>query len=297
MRYASIVLPLLLVAGCSAAPDNGPRDSNVAQLDVTSAPAERGVAAPGINVTAAPGVAFNYAYVFRLPAANIATAQEGHAQACEKLGISRCRITGMRYSLTRTNQIDAMLTFKLDPTLARAFGREGIAAIVKAEGMLTNAEITGTDAGAAIARIAADRTQIDAERKRLDAELARPGLAATARAELLRQRGELDQQARAGDDARTEQQESLATTPMTFTYESGTAIRGFNAASPFTQALDTGILSAQTTLAVVLVTIALLAPPALVLIILLLGWRAYRRRFPAKPRPIAASASATPTLD
>ena len=47
-------------------------------------PAAERAAAPGVDVTAAPGVAFNYRYAFRLPSENISGVQEAHAQACEK---------------------------------------------------------------------------------------------------------------------------------------------------------------------------------------------------------------------
>src|SRR3546814_9829361 len=46
---------------------------------------------PNIGVTSAPGVAFNYAYAFRLDDSRIAAVQEEHAAACEALGTTRCR--------------------------------------------------------------------------------------------------------------------------------------------------------------------------------------------------------------
>lgn len=277
---------VLAVAGCSQAPPEpgAPQQSAEATLDS---------AAPGINVTAAPGVAFTYDYDFRLPAARIAAAQEAHAQACEKLGVSRCRITGMRYSLTRDNQVSAMLAFKLDPTLARAFGREGVAAIERAEGMLTNAEITGTDAGEAIRQLDAGRSRLAEERARIDRELARPGLGSEARAELLRQRGELDNQARAATTSTAEQREALANTPMVFDYESGTAVRGFDPRSPFADAANMGLTSAQATLAFILGAVALLGPPALAFALLFLLGRWLWRRWPGRRRGDAPVASAT----
>ena len=276
-------LVFLALAACSQAPSERETSQfDVAEPQSRDDPSARMSAAPGIAVTAAPGVAFNYRYAFRLPAARIAGAQEAHAAACEKLGIARCRITGMRYSLTRDDRIDAMLAFKLDPTLARAFGRQGIAAIEAAEGMLTNAEITGVDAGAEIARIDAARGQVADERARIDGELAKTGLSASARTELLRQRAELDQQVRNATTAVADQRETLASTPMTFDYESGAAIRGFDAQSPITQAIDTAIGSAQMTLAIVLAAIAVLGPPALLIGLLYLLWRRVRHRFPKR---------------
>jgi hypothetical protein len=62
-------------------------------------------AGPNVAVTAAPGVAFNYRYAYRLANARIQAAQEAHAQMCEKLTVARCRITGMRYSLVNERDI------------------------------------------------------------------------------------------------------------------------------------------------------------------------------------------------
>ncbi|MHA6723259.1 hypothetical protein [Sphingomonas sp. RS2018] len=232
-------------------------------------------AGPGIAVTAAPGVAFNYRYAFRLPAPRIAATQEAHAQACERLGIARCRITGMRYTVSDGYGIDAMLSFKLAPAIARVFGRQGIVAIEQAEGMLTDAEITGVDAGQAIARGESDRSRIAQERGRIDTELARPGIGSAARAELLRQRATLDESIRAATAEVAGQRETLASTPMTFTYASGQAIRGFDATSPFARAADTAIGSVQWTLAVVLWLLAALVPPALALLVVVLLWRRF----------------------
>lgn len=281
MRMTALGCIALVLAGCSRPSEEAPASeqmrSDVAPLETAAMPAARS-AGPGIAVMAAPGVAFNYRYAFRLPAARIAGAQETHAQMCEKLGITRCRITGMRYSLDRDNQISAMLAFKLDPTLARAFGRQGIGAIEAAEGMLVDAEITGTDAGAEIARLNAGREAISEARARIDRELAQKGLSAATRAELLRQRGALDDQVRAAGTAVTEQRDSLATTPMTYAYESGTAIRGFNPRSPFTEAADAAVASVQFTLSAVLMLLAVLGPPALVLGLLFLLWRRFGPR-------------------
>lgn len=262
----------VLLAGCSQGPDHGGSPAQEAET--------ADVAAPGVNVTAAPGVAFEYKYDFRLPAERISGAQERHAQACERLGIARCRITGMRYTLADGDRIDAMLAFKLDPTLARAFGKTGIAAIEAADGMLVHAEITGTDAGAAISRLETERGRIAQDRERIDRELARPGLGAAARAELLRQRGELDTGARTTTDAIAGERESLATTPMTFEYETGRAIRRFDPRSPFAEAADTALASLQWTLAVALGAVALLGPPALLAALLALAWFRLRRHLP-----------------
>lgn len=273
MRKFLIGVSFLALAACSKAPDGPASDT-----------AE---SAPGINITAAPGVAFDYRYSFVLPADRIAASQEGHAQACERLGIARCRITGMRYRLSGEDRIHAMLAFKLDPALARAFGKHGIAAIQAADGMLVDAAITGTDAGAEIDKQADLRRQAESERARLDRELAEPGLGATERAELQRQRSALATAVTAAQSSGEDARATLASTPVSFDYESGRAVSGFGNRSVLTRALDTATRSIETTFAVVIGALALLGPPALVLAALWFGWRWLRRRyFPPAP-PVA----------
>lgn len=285
-KSGSALLALAVTLTACSAPEQSNPSSERAGMeasDVAEPPA-------GVAVTAAPGVAFNYRYAFSLPAPKIAAAQETHAAACEKLGVARCRITGMRYRLAGENAVEAMLTFKLDPTLARAFGKEGIAAIQQAEGRLVDAEITGTDAGAEIARLAAERARARDELTRIDRELARSNLSASERAELQRQRADLVAQIEQVQSASGAQRESLANTPMTFDYRSGPAVRGFDASAPLSSALDLLAGSAQATIAFVLGALAILAPPGLVLGLGLLIWRWLRPRIRRAQRtPIAPS--------
>lgn len=289
MRGLLLVSIPLALSACSPAPEH--REAPVAQADSTGARANYDLAEsppPGIAVTAAPGVAFTYRYAFRLPSTSISASQEAHATACEKLGIARCRITGMRYRLLGENNIDAMLSFKLDPAIAREFGKNAIAQVTTAKGALVDAEITGTDAGAEIGRLTTQRSRAADELRRIDTELAKPKLSASERAELQRQRAEIVQTISATDDSRAEQRESLATTPMTFQYESGKAIRGFDASAPLSSALDTGIGSVQITIAVVLGLIAIFGPPG---VIIVLGWLTWRRFRPRRD-PVLAKAEA-----
>lgn len=305
MRWTSgstLLVLALITAGCGRAPESN-RGSTTEQTApqmqgepsaAQDSAAETLEAPAGVAVTAAPGVAFNYHYAFSLPAERISAAQEEHAGACEKLGIARCRITGLRYQLVGEGRVVAMLAFKLDPSLARQFGKEGIAAIQKAEGTLVDAEITGTDAGAEINRIAAERARAQEELTRIDRELARPGLSASERTELQQQRAEIAQRIEAGKTSTSEQRESLANTPMVFDYRSGRAVRGFDAGAPLTSSLDLLAASAQATLAFVLGAIAVLGPPLLVLLAGLLAWRWIRPRFrPAKAGETVAPAVAS----
>ena len=266
-----IVIASLVLGGCSKAPENAGGETT-ASYDVSPPPGEA-PEAPDIRVTAAPGVAFDYRYAFKLPAARIAAAQEGHAAACEKLGIARCRITGMRYTLVGENAVEAMLAFKLAPEIARGFGKAGIDLVKGAEGTLVDAAITGTDAGAALDRSRLERARAAEELKRIDDQVARTPRTAE-RAELQAQRADAQRRIAGAEDSAAAERESLANTPMTFSYGSGPAIRGFDASAPVKSSVDIALASAQFTLTFVLGLIAVLGPPALVL---LLGWLLWRR--------------------
>ena len=262
----AVCIAIAMLAGCSKAPDG------------TDAPAASDTAgAPGIAVTAAPGVAFNYRYGFRLPPRAIAAVQEAHASTCEKLGIARCRITGMDYRVVGENDIRGSLHFKLDPAIARAFGKRGIDIVQDAKGTLVSAEITGTDAAEAIERAGGTQAEAAAAVARADAALARSGASAEERAELQRQRAAAATAARDAAATAADNRASLARTPMTFDYESGDAVRGFDTSAPLTSALDTMVASGQVTLAVLLGIVAIFGPPAIVFVIGLLLWRRMRR--------------------
>jgi len=153
---------LLLASACGQeSRQPSPRSENMPASGSADAAAEE-AGPPGISVTAAPGVAFNYRYNFRLPAERVSEVQEQHAAACEKLGVDRCRITGMLYRLINDRDREAMLAFKLDPAIARQFGKAGIETVTRADGLLTESEITGEDAGSEIA--AATRTAASSKR-------------------------------------------------------------------------------------------------------------------------------------
>src|SRR3546814_8585545 len=72
----------------------------------------------------------------------------------------------MTYRLIRENEVEAQLLFKLDPAIARRFGRDALSSVEKAEGVLAEARISGEDVG----------TQIDDSQRRsanIGSEIAR----------------------------------------------------------------------------------------------------------------------------
>jgi hypothetical protein len=298
MRKAICLSLLLATAACSqsggdeaSAPAG---DGNMATFDVAEEAAAptaadtsaRGPRPPGVAPTAAPGVAFNYRYAFRLPAGNIGRVQEEHAQACEKLGVERCRITAMTYNDDSDGRIEAQLAFKLDPALARRFGRDGIAAVEKAQGELLRAAITGTDVGSEIEAAARGQAQQADEIRRIEQQLARPGLSSAERVELQQQLQALRGAVRAGQAEQTGRRQQLASTPVVFDYRAGKT--GSRLERAMADAGD-NFVGAGITVLVVLVT---LLPWAAALLLLWLLWRWLRRRIALlrpQPAPIEPS--------
>ncbi|HEX8307629.1 MAG TPA: DUF4349 domain-containing protein [Allosphingosinicella sp.] len=257
-------------------------DSNMANFDVqedAAAPAATDSASrtsprpPGVAPTAAPGVAFNYRYAFRLPAANIGRVQEEHAQACEKLTIARCRITAMTYEDDGDGDVEAKLSFKLDPAIARTFGRDGIAVVDKAEGELLRAAITGTDVGSEISAAQRGQAQQADEVRRIELQLARPGLSSSERVELQQQLAGLKASIQATETEQTGRRQQLASTPVSFEYRAGKT--GSRLERAIADAAD-NFAGAGITALIVLVT---LLPWLVLLLLLWLLWRWLNRRF------------------
>jgi hypothetical protein len=280
----------------SNAPEGG-----AARSEVAAPAADSAIRAPGIDVTAAPGVAFNYRYAFVLPDTSISAVQEVHASACEKLGPARCRITGMRYTLVDEDEVRGELQFKLDPTLARNFGKEGIAAVEKAEGTLVDASIEGRDVATGIDQSQRRSQQNSSELTRIEARLAAGGLGDAERATLTAQAGRLRQQQAQEQATRDQGEEMLADTPMTFSYagNKGYAIGG----SSIRDAWDATSSSFATMVSFILLLIGTLLPWAVLGLLLIALWRftplgKLLRRKRAQPEASAvpvASAEAPPS--
>jgi len=286
----SILLAATLLAACSQ--QNSPRRAEQPPANVRYEPdtgmAEDNAAAPGVDVTAAPGVAFDYRYAFRLPANKISAVQEAHAQACEKLGIDKCRITGMRYRLVDQKDIEAMLALRLDPRLARQFGKDATGVVQKSDGMLVDQEITGEDVGSRIAAAGKSEAELRDELARIEAELSRkvPMIrgnvapqAAVDRQSLLDRAEEIRRQLRDLSERKDSDKEALAGTPMVFNYGSGSVVPGFDVRSPLRDALQTSGENLIGGFAAILVIVLTLLPWLLVATLAIWLFRRARRRW------------------
>jgi Domain of unknown function (DUF4349) len=302
-RSLPFLVVLLATTACSQGgqpPSQPPSDqmSNAASADqapsqfessgpqgmvAPEARAGRAAAGPNVGPTAAPGVAFNYRYAFRLAAPRISELQEQHAQMCERLTVARCRITGMYYRVVNDRDIEAMLAFKLDPAIARLFGRQGVEAVVRAEGMLTESEITGTDVGTAIRAAGRSLADLQADLARIEARLGQR-IASGERESLEYEAQQLREQIRALRDTRSAQQESLATTPMVFRYGSGDLVPGFAQRPTLKQAMQRATDNFVDGATMLLIIVITMLPWALALALIWAIVRFIRRRwFPKEP--------------
>lgn len=232
---------------------------------------------PNINVSSAPGVAFNYRYAYRLPNARISAAQETHAAMCEKLTITRCRITGMRYSLVNERDISASLELKLDPAIARQFGKDATRVITDAKGMLVDQQISGVDVAPSIDQADRGRAELQDELDRVNRELARPGLSNVIRDRLLSEAQSLRQQMRGLGEQKKAAEDSLATTPMAFYYGSGKAVPGFDEPRPLADAIERAGYNFQAALGTLILLFVTLLP--WLALVALIYWLARRYGF------------------
>jgi hypothetical protein len=210
--------------------------------------------------TAAPGVAWRYAYDFQLPDDVIEGVQEKHAAECESLGLARCRITGLRYSVSDDNAVSATLEVKLAPEIARQFGKNATADVRKAGGRLSSTEFTGEDTAPVLSE--ASRTQSDLKTRVADIqkELANPALKDNERAQLQSQLQQLKSQIAETGSAVAETQAKLASTPMTFNYYGKGGIGGFAGRNPVMDAGRSFVASVVTMITFVLQALAVLLP-------------------------------------
>jgi Domain of unknown function (DUF4349) len=242
---------LLAVTACSKAENDAPGAgaSNASEV-ASDAATTSGAAAdaksetpPDIGQQVAPGVAFAFNYAFSLPEAKISATQEAHAALCARLGISRCRVTGLTFNKSRDGAIDARLAFKIDPALALSFGRDAGEIVERADGKLETSEVSGEDVGTKIVAGDKNAAALNADLARINVQLAIPKLSNEVRQQLLEEARDIKQQLAEHRSERGDQVESLATTPVQFTYEPSEAVLGFQRGSAVQTGLSAGAAS------------------------------------------------------
>lgn len=201
-----------------------------------------------------PGVAFDYAYAFRLDNNRIAKVQSEHAAAC----------------------------------IARKFCADAIASVEKAEGVLADATIAGEDVGNRIDLSQQRSAGLTAEIERLEGRLKQGGLDRTERAELLRQIGEMRGQLGGERDSRRAGEARIAMTSVVFNYSGNGGLPGIGHQNPFGNAWTTLLASGGALLSIVLVAGAAILPWALLIVLIAFLWRRFRGGRPTEPpAPVA----------
>lgn len=227
---------------------------------------------PNIAPSAAPGVAFNYNYEFSLPDDRIAASQEAQATACENLSLARCRITGMSYSVDQNEQVTAELDLKLDPTIARQFGKSAQQNVVANDGKLVRLDIGSADEGQAVEQATKQKNDVSAQIAQLQQELAKTKPGTNARANLMSQIEELQGQASQQAHAIETSQAALATTPMAFHYYGRGGVPGFRG-NPVREAWITFATTVEWLVGMLLQALAVLIPVALLVALIIALWR------------------------
>jgi hypothetical protein len=216
-------------------------------------------------------VAFNYDYSFNLPDEKISAAQEAHAAACEKLGLARCRITGMSYSLNQQDNVTAELELKLDPTIARQFGKAAQQTVEGNDGKLLRLDIGSSDEGSKIASASTQRSNAASQIAALQEQLQRTK-PEDARARVLDQIQNLQGQQSEQAQIVSMSQATLASTPMHFRYYGEGGVPGFRA-NPAREAWKTFMTTVIWLVGMVLQALAVLVPLGVLLALVISVWR------------------------
>lgn len=263
MRWWGFIFVATL-AGCSQQQSDSVTPTSMETFDVASPPA--------IDPTAAPGVAFRYDSAFRLPDDRIAPVQEAHAAACEALGTTRCRITGLNYTVDEQDTVEARLEVKLEPVIAREFGKSALATVVRADGRLISTEFAGEDVATGMTAATDERQAAAAELARVEGQLARSDLEDEERATLRQRAIELRRIIEGARQSVRASAAQLAVTPMVLRYYGRGGVPGF-AENPFRAAWGLFVQSAVTLVGFVLKAFALLLPWAVLVALLVALWR------------------------
>ncbi len=255
MKQILLVVSLALVlVGC------GRKEESADAASEAATAASGDVGTPAINASAAPGVAFDYDYAFSLPEKKIARVQEIHADQCAKLGIAKCRISGLNFIKERNGTTEGSLTVKLDPGIALAFAREASAVVEKEGGKLETSRVSGEDVGSSVTNLKRNAGAINTDLERVSAQLKSKDLSDRAKSELVAREAALRDELRALAGERNEKQDLLASAPMTFRYEVGETVLGFDRQSTIGSGLLTGKESISMMLAFVALIIGGLGP-------------------------------------
>lgn len=210
MRVVAALAALMLLAGCDQGA-NAP-----AKLDALQAGGD------GVEGFVSSGNGFDYRYAYRLPGDKLKAVLQSNADACDRIGPARCRILAMRYRVSDSNQIHAVLTLKIDPAIARDYGEAVTKSVTGVYGVLVDTQVTGADSTNASRSVALIDRLRDQLKSAQTQQATDPG--AKARADKIQAALDTITEVEAG------QGRSLATAPVLMTYESSNALTGLGSA-------------------------------------------------------------------
>ena len=287
----------LSVAACSKpAPHYTVQEDSAAQVDVAKAPAAAAplqrvgqpAPPPGLSI---PQLAYAYDVTLETPSGSLARLIAGHEAACRNAGPARCQVIALSRTRTTGDDMRGELTVRAEPVWLQSFrsslGPDAKAAGGRVVGEATRTEdltrsIVDTDAMLRAKLLLADRLQqLLATRTGKLADLIE------AEEALSKTQGEIDA-------ARSElavMRGRVATSELKITYESRTAFASESAWAPVGRAFSQGATIFAMSLAALITLCLAVLPFAVVGGIVLVAWRTWRRRRPARPSPNRNEAS------
>jgi hypothetical protein len=238
----------MLLAGC----DSEPAKPAGSPKDALSA------AAAG-DLDSGSNGSFDYRYAFRLRGDRLKEVLQSNADGCDKLGPARCRILAMRYRVDAGNHIRAVLTLRIDPAIARAYGEAAVKTLQSADGLLVDSEVSGADSTSS-ARSAA---LIDRLRDRLKGAQTAAATDPNAKVQAAKIQSALDTIA----ESEAGQGQTLATAPVLISYESSSALTGLGSADANFRSAGSSL---ESSVARLLIVLAAVGPWLLALIVLIM---------------------------
>lgn len=151
MRKPLIILGIgLYLTGCSSEQSSQTPTVESAMYDVSAEPPGVTAAPKAANpatpiIAAAPQIAYEYSYGFRLPTEALAKVQAKHVALCDSLGVARCRVIDMKRSAGEGDYASGSLQLAVASAIARPFGARLSEAAGEEGGTLADSGITAED--------------------------------------------------------------------------------------------------------------------------------------------------------
>jgi hypothetical protein len=183
----------------------------------------------------------------------------------------------MSYSVDQDEQVTAELDLKLDPLIARQFGKAAQQAVESNDGKLVRLDIGSSDEGTLIEQAARQKSDASAQLAQLQAELAKTEPGSQASASLMSQIQALQQRAAERSRAIETSQAALATTPMALHYYGRGGVPGFRG-NPIREAWQTFVVTVVWLVGILLQALAVLIPLGILITAAIALWRTWPMR-------------------